>query len=41
MAATDKEFVTGHVSFDEHNDPQKTAAIIQITGGAESFWGNY
>ena len=41
MAATDQEFVTGHVSFDEHNDPQKTAAIIQITDGAESFWGNY
>ncbi len=41
MAATDQEFVTGHVSFDEHNDPQKTAAIIQIVDGAESFWGNY
>ena len=41
MAATDQEFVTGHVSFDEHNDPQKTAAIIQITDGAEAFWGNY
>lgn len=41
MSATDKEFVTGHVSFDEHNDPQKTAAIIQIADGAESFWGNY
>ena len=41
MSATDKEFVTGHVSFDDHNDPQKTAAIIQITDGAESFWGNF
>ena len=41
MAATDSEFVTGHVSFDDHNDPQKTAAIIQITDGAESFWGNF
>ncbi len=41
MAATDKEFVTGRVSFDAHNDPQKSAAIIQITGGAESFWGNF
>ena len=41
MAATNKEFVTGNVSFDSHNDPQKSAAIIQITGGAESFWGNF
>ena len=41
MSATDKEFVTGHVRFDDHNDPQKTAAIIQITDGAESFWGNF
>ena len=41
MAATDKEFVTGHVSFDAHNDPQKSAAIIQLTGGAEAFWGNF
>lgn len=41
IAATDKEFVTGHVSFDSHNDPQKSAAIIKITGGAESFWGNF
>jgi branched-chain amino acid transport system substrate-binding protein len=41
MAATDKEFVTGRVSFDSHNDPQKSAAIIKISGGAESFWGNF
>ena len=41
MAATDKEFVTGRVSFDAHNDPQKSAAIIKISGGAESFWGNF
>ncbi len=41
MAATDFSFVTGHISFDAHNDPQKTAAIISISGGAESFWGSY
>lgn len=41
MAATDFDFVTGHVSFDEMNNPQKTAAIIQITGGEEGFWGSY
>lgn len=41
MAATDSDYVTGHVSYDAHNDPQKTAVIINITGGAETFWGNY
>lgn len=41
MAATDFDFVTGHINFDSHNDPQKTAAIISISGGAESFWGSY
>ncbi len=41
MAATNSDYVTGHVSYDDHNDPQKTAAIINITGGAESFWGSY
>ncbi len=41
MAATDGTYVTGHVSFDDHNDPQKTAAIINITDGAEAFWGSF
>ena len=41
MAATDSDYVTGHISFDEHNDPQKTAAIINITGGDEAFWGSF
>ena len=41
MKATDSDYVTGHVSYDDHNDPQKTAAIINITGGAETFWGSY
>jgi branched-chain amino acid transport system substrate-binding protein len=41
MKATDGDFVTGHVSYDDHNDPQKTAAIIEITGGKETFWGSY
>lgn len=41
MAATDGDYVTGHVSYDEHNDPQKTAAILNITDGAETFWGSY
>ncbi len=41
MAATDSDFVTGHVTYDDHNDPQKTAAIINIVGGEEEFWGSY
>lgn len=41
MKATNSDYVTGHVSYDDHNDPQKTAAIINITGGAENFWGSY
>jgi branched-chain amino acid transport system substrate-binding protein len=41
MKATDKDFVTGHVTYDDHNDPQKTAAIIQLKDGAEMFWGKY
>jgi branched-chain amino acid transport system substrate-binding protein len=41
MKATDKEYVTGHVTYDDHNDPQKTAAIINIKDGKEVFWGKY
>ncbi len=41
MAATDSDYVTGHVTYDDHNDPQKTAAILNIVAGAEEFWGSY
>ena len=41
MKATDSDYVTGHVSYDDHNDPQKTAAIINIVSGVENFWGSY
>ena len=41
MKATNGDYVTGHVSYDAHNDPQKTAAIINIVGGEEKFWGSY
>lgn len=41
ISATDSDFVTGHVTFDDHNDPQKTAAIINIVDGEEQFWGSY
>lgn len=41
MNATDMDCVTGHVTYDEFNNPEKSAAIIQIKDGAESFWGKY
>lgn len=41
MSATDSDFVTGHVTYDDHNDPQKSAAIITFVDGEESFWGSY
>ena len=41
MKATDMDCVTGHVTYDEYNDPEKSAAIITIEGGKAKFWGNY
>ncbi len=41
MKATDMDCVTGHVTYDQYNNPEKSAAIITITEGAARFWGNY
>lgn len=41
MAATDGDFVTGHVTYDDHNDPQKTAFILNLVDGEEKYWGSY
>lgn len=41
MKATDMECVTGHVTYNQFNDPEKTAVIINITGGEAKFWGKY
>jgi len=41
MAATDFTGVTGHITFDEYNNPQKTAFIIQIVDGQARFWGTF
>ncbi len=41
MAATDADYVTGHVVYNDHNDPEKSAAIINIKDGEASFWGSY
>ncbi len=41
MAATDADYVTGHVVYNEHNDPEKSAAIINIDNGEAKLWGYY
>ncbi|MGI5936313.1 MAG: ABC transporter substrate-binding protein [Oscillospiraceae bacterium] len=41
MKATDMNCVTGHVTFDEYNNPNKTAVIINIASGEAKYWGNY
>ena len=41
MAATDLTGVTGHITFDQYNNPQKTAVILHIEGGRENFWGYF
>ena len=41
MASTDIVGITGHITFDQYNNPQKTAVIIEIKGGEATFWGNY
>ena len=41
MKATDMDCVTGHVAYNEFNDPEKSAAIITFENGAPKFWGNY
>ena len=33
MAATDIDGVTGHITYDEHRDPQKDVAMITFEGG--------
>jgi len=41
MAATDLTGVTGHITFDQYNNPQKTAVILTIENGQERFWGYF
>jgi len=41
MAATNLVGVTGRITFDEFNNPQKTAFIIQIQDGEARFWGTF
>lgn len=41
LNATDMDCVTGHVTYNEFNNPEKTAAIINIKSGEAAFWGKY
>jgi len=41
MAATNLTGVTGHITFDEFNNPIKTAVIVEIRDGRPAFWGNF
>jgi len=41
MAATNMTGVTGHITFDQYNNPLKTAFIIQVVDGQARFWGTF
>ena len=41
MAATDIYGVTGRITFDNFNNPEKTAIILQVQNGEEVFWGYF
>ena len=41
LRATEVDGVTGHITFDENNNPIKTLSIIQIKDGAYHFYMNY
>ena len=41
LRATNTTGVTGQITYDSYNNPIKEAVIINITGGADRFWGKY
>ena len=41
MRATDLLGVTGRITFDQFNNPQKTAVILGVEDAAEFFWGYF
>jgi len=41
LADTDMETVTGRITFDEFNNPQKPLLILEIEDGDATFWGAY
>lgn len=41
MSVTNMTAVTGHITFDELNNPQKTAFIIEFIDGEPHLWGTF
>ena len=41
MKATNLEGVTGHITYDQYNNPVKSAVIIEVKDGEARFWGKY
>ena len=41
MANTSMQAVTGYITFDEFNNPQKTAFIIEVVDGEPVLWGTF
>ena len=41
MKATNIDCVTGHITYDAQNNPEKDAVIIKLTGGEAKFWGKF
>ncbi|MCL2576590.1 MAG: ABC transporter substrate-binding protein [Defluviitaleaceae bacterium] len=41
MAATNLTAVTGHITFDSLNNPQKSAVIIEFVDGEPRLWGSF
>ena len=41
ISATNIQGVTGHITFDQYNNPQKSAFIVEIVNGEETLWGSF
>jgi branched-chain amino acid transport system substrate-binding protein len=41
MGATDLTGVTGHITFDSLNNPQKSAVIVEFVNGEARLWGSF
>jgi branched-chain amino acid transport system substrate-binding protein len=41
LRATNLDGVTGHITYDQYNNPIKSAFMIEIRDGEARFWGKY
>ena len=41
LEATDMDCVTGHITYDANNNPQKTCAIILVEDAEYTLYGKY